>query len=773
MPNERILILEDHADLRAEAKQILAGAGYRVETAESGADAMLVARRAAFDVLLADVYLPDGTGMEIFQKLRALHPDLAGIVMTGFSTWEVAMDALRAGFVSFLVKPFVPEQLVTAIVSALEQEKLRRENARLNALVPLYEVSRAFMGMIELDELLNKIVVTAQKESRAETVSLMLLDDDRRELRIAAAVGLPRAVIETQRIALGEGIAGRVAQRGEPLMLAEGLPLDPEVQRAMGKPEILSALSLPLTTRAQVIGVLNLSRKRGAEPFTLAALEFATVLASQAAVAIEQTRLIKQFAQLSEISQRLARAADLDQVIKEIIAAPALVVNARGAVLWLNDGAVNPKSFPSASLANIPIPPIGSERAARDSDSQWLTLTLKSGEKILGALQVCFKTNTPPSEDRIGLLQTLAHSAAAVIETQRLRERETQAFREVDRAVRADLNVRQLLDRLMQQMIGVCEAHGGAIFLWDDARNRIELWVASGDAPNEELVRTVIHSGNARLYTEPINAIAAPLVVGTRVVGAAMLTRARGEKNFEPRHADLLSALTSSAALIVRNAQLYARSEEAAITEERTRIAREIHDGLAQDLSLMVLKVSLAMRWMEKGDAQELKRELLELSEQMRRDAREVRRVIFALRPPEIEALGFVPALEKFVREFGLSNELKTHLQVRGESGAFSPKLETALFRLTQESLNNIRKHAQAQNAWIELEFRAGSAHLSARDDGAGFEIEKVLHAAQARGSVGLRQMRERAERAGGKFSIESAPGSGTRIQIELPIKEI
>jgi signal transduction histidine kinase len=92
---------------------------------------------------------------------------------------------------------------------------------------------------------------------------------------------------------------------------------------------------------------------------------------------------------------------------------------------------------------------------------------------------------------------------------------------------------------------------------------------------------------------------------------------------------------------------------------------------------------------------------------------------------------------------------------------------------LTQEALNNIRKHARAKHVWITLTFddpRAAVLHV--RDDGAGFDLEQALQAARARGSVGLVQMRERAERAGGSFSIQTAPGKGTEIHVELPTRE-
>jgi signal transduction histidine kinase len=707
--------------------------------------------------------------------------NLAGIAITGYSTWETAMDALRVGFVGFLAKPFVPEQLIAAIIGALEQEKLRRENARLRALVPLYELARAFMGTVELKDLLDQIVAAARQETKAEVVSLMLLDEDRRELHIAAASGLPTEVIETQKRVLDNGIAGRVAASGEPLMIAEGVPLAPEVRQAMGKPEVLSALSLPLRSRGRVIGVLNLSRMRGGEPFAAGDLELATVLASQAVIAIDKARLFNQLKLLSEISQRLARAADLDEANAVIVDAPRQLVNACGAALWLMEGALQPTLVKAQGLEDVWVPSPRekiAEEFVADGDAGWLTLPVRHGEKTLGALMVRLLTPHAPSEERLGLLRTLAHVASAAIESHRLRAREVSAFHEVDRAVRADLNVRQLLGRLLDQMLSGCEAESGAIFLWDAEHDRVEPWVVVGTGAREEFARSVIRAGRVGAVTDVhdtrVSAIGAPMRIGSRIEGAAVLTRPSEAGGFAARQIDLLSTLTSSAALIVRNTQLYARSEEAAIAEERMRIAREIHDGLAQDLSSLVLRISVTQKLLGRGEKKELQKELHEIADQLRRDAREVRRVIFALRPPDIETLGFLPALEKLVNEFAQANEIELHFAVQGDVSHLLPKAETALFRLTQEALNNIRKHAHAKRAWVGLEFDEGRvAILRVRDDGRGFDVAQVLRAARVRGCVGLLQMQERAERAGGTFTVESTPDAGTRIEVKLPMREM
>ena len=781
MPHERILILEDHAELLNEMSKVLTDAGYQVISARTGAEALVHARRSPFDLLVADVYLPDMTGIQVFQQIRAARSETAGVVITGHSTWELALDALRAGFVAFLVKPVVPEELLATIVSALEQEKLKRENARLRTLVPLYELSRAFMETVELKDLLDQIVAAVKQETHSKVASLMLLDEDRSELHIAAAAGLPRDVIEKEKQSLGRGIAGYVAKTGEPMMVAEGLTLTPEVQRAMSKPDILSALSLPLRLRSQVIGVLNLSRMRGSEPFTHSDLEVATVFAGQAAIAIDKARLIHQLKQLSNVSQRLATTVDLDEAYSVMLGAPIETINARGVALWLNEGGTN-LTVKTLGLDNVPAEELFSKREqfnfTPDGDSGWITVPLRHGDKTLGALTVRLSSANPISDERREILQTIANVAASVVESHRLRTRESLAFREVDRAVRADLNLKDLLDRLLAEMLDTCQADGGTIFLWDTEHGGLVKWVTQGTSFDDAaFTDQILHEPYARALVNSQTdqfIMGAPMATGNRIDGVAVLVRSHSKGAFRTHQIDLLSTLTSAAALVVRNAQLYVRSEEAAITEERTRIARELHDGLAQDLSYLVMKISVAQKLATAGRDKELRKELTDVSDQLRRDARDVRRIIFALRPLEIETQGFLPALTKFVKEYGTVNEIEAVLNIQGDLTRLSPKLETALFRLTQEALNNIRKHARASHVWVDLTLQdQHKVLLHIRDDGCGFDVEQATQAARVRGSVGLVQMRERAERSGGTFRIETAPSKGTRIDVQLPIREI
>ena len=217
------------------------------------------------------------------------------------------------------------------------------------------------------------------------------------------------------------------------------------------------------------------------------------------------------------------------------------------------------------------------------------------------------------------------------------------------------------------------------------------------------------------------------------------------------------------------SAEKVRRSETEAIAEERHRIAREIHDGLAQNLASLRLKARLWHDVVDE-DPSQMHFEIDGLREVLRENIREVRRSIFALRPISLEELGFLPALEQFTREFGEQNQLYVDLSVEDLGDTLDPALELVLFRIIQEALNNVGKHARARSAWIDLSLNAeGSVSLHVRDDGVGFDTSSLYHVVR-QGHVGLTQMRERVERIGGTVKIESHDGKGTLVRVNLPL---
>jgi PAS domain S-box-containing protein len=210
------------------------------------------------------------------------------------------------------------------------------------------------------------------------------------------------------------------------------------------------------------------------------------------------------------------------------------------------------------------------------------------------------------------------------------------------------------------------------------------------------------------------------------------------------------------------------RSEVEAIDAERHRIAHEIHDGVAQSLAGLRFKSAL---WSHLADMAPpgMRAALDELQAVLTAAIVDLRRAIFALRPVDLEALGFFPALAQLVGDFGDHSQLVARLAISGSQDALPAVYELPLFRIIQEGLNNIGQHARASSVLVRLTVdAAGGVAVSVRDDGCGFDPRQLGPADHA-GHFGLRQMRERILDLHGTLDIHSALGQGTELVITLP----
>lgn len=210
------------------------------------------------------------------------------------------------------------------------------------------------------------------------------------------------------------------------------------------------------------------------------------------------------------------------------------------------------------------------------------------------------------------------------------------------------------------------------------------------------------------------------------------------------------------------------RSEAEAIEAERLRIAHEIHDGVTQNLAGLRFKSAL---WSHLADktSPAMRTALNELQAVLTTAIADIRRAIFALRPLDLETLGFLPALTQFVNNFGDQNQLPAQLDVSGHPDHLPGSYELPLFRIIQESLNNINQHAHASSVLVRLTVDiTGAIMMTIRDNGRGFDTNLVGMPNQSR-HFGLRQMRERIQDLGGTLDICSAVGHGTELLITLP----
>ena len=198
---------------------------------------------------------------------------------------------------------------------------------------------------------------------------------------------------------------------------------------------------------------------------------------------------------------------------------------------------------------------------------------------------------------------------------------------------------------------------------------------------------------------------------------------------------------------------------------ERRRLARELHDGVGQLLSGVKYRLeSLPGKIALNGKG---KAKVLELGGYLDHAISEIRRVSKNLMPPELEDLGLEPALRALCREFNGRAGARVTLRAGYIPARVAPELALALFRITQEALNNIGKHAGATQVSVELACRGKELLLSVSDNGAGFDPGGGRAAGRG---IGLGSMRERAEAVGGAMELRSAPGAGTRLGVRAPL---
>lgn len=201
--------------------------------------------------------------------------------------------------------------------------------------------------------------------------------------------------------------------------------------------------------------------------------------------------------------------------------------------------------------------------------------------------------------------------------------------------------------------------------------------------------------------------------------------------------------------------------------EERKRVAREIHDGPAQSMANVVLRTELVEKMIKGGRVLDAEMELHELKEMVRYSLADVRRIIFDLRPMALDDLGLVPTLQKYIQTFEDRTKLNVDLVVFGKEQDLDSSVKAATFRLVQECLNNVAKHAKARFIQVKLEFQYKLLSVVVKDDGVGFRLEEK----QGNGdSFGIMGMKERAKLLEGKMEINSAPMQGTRVMFQIPL---
>ncbi|MCD6218666.1 sensor histidine kinase [bacterium] len=236
----------------------------------------------------------------------------------------------------------------------------------------------------------------------------------------------------------------------------------------------------------------------------------------------------------------------------------------------------------------------------------------------------------------------------------------------------------------------------------------------------------------------------------------------RSQKTSEERkeHAKSQSILPGASAII--------RSQEL----ERQRIAREIHDGPAQAIANVIFRLDIVQKIMEQRP-EAIEDEMSKVKKIAQGALNEIRHFIFDLRPMTLQDLGLTATLRKIVQRSPEKYNTKVELMIEGEERELNAEVDLAIFRIAQESLNNIKKHAKASNAWIQLKYLDAKVVLIVEDNGVGFDMKRKKEQSQKEyNSFGLLGMQERADDIAGSLQITSQPMRGTKVIFTVPIQQ-
>ena len=282
-----------------------------------------------------------------------------------------------------------------------------------------------------------------------------------------------------------------------------------------------------------------------------------------------------------------------------------------------------------------------------------------------------------------------------------------------------------------------------------------DIW---SDNAQAQLLRTLVDDGTAALLEGMQSWMWVPLTVKGRIIGGVGVAHAK-RNHFTVHHADLALSVANQAAITMVNAELNRQAQAFAVLEERQRLAHNLHDAINQSLFSAGLIAEVLPRLWER-DQEEARRSLEDLRKLTRGAMAEMRALLAELRPSTLTDAELGDLLRLLGNAFTGRTNIPARVTVVGQ-GILPAEVQVAIYRVCQEALNNIAKHAGASLVEINLEHEETAIELSVRDDGQGFDPERTTS-----GHYGLSMMRERAEGVGAQLSITSQPGHGTELII-------
>jgi signal transduction histidine kinase len=410
----------------------------------------------------------------------------------------------------------------------------------------------------------------------------------------------------------------------------------------------------------------------------------------------------------------------------------------------------------------------------------------------IGMLATSFNRMAGDLENSQNALQEARNELEQKVEArtrgERRRAEQLREINEVSRRISAILSLDELLPYLANSLQETFNYYNVNIFLINSSHDGVVLKAGAGGYKstvpigfpvrlNEEIVGRVAKTGEplnisdvakepgyviSQEFANTRSEMSVPIKIGNEILGVLDI------QSIEPDAFDEIDLFTvqtlgDQLAVAIENARLYRESQGMAVLEERNRMAREIHDTLAQGFTGIVLQLEAAEQALGE-DINQAQQHLNRARALAKESLNEARRSVWALRPQPLEQLPLAAAIRQEIEGFTRDTGIRADFDTAGNSRTLSAEIENALLRICQESLTNIRKHAQATQVEIEMAFGEKEIRLRIHDNGVGFNPASPME-----NRFGLISMRERAKLLGGSMNIGSEEGKGTHLEIIIP----
>lgn len=410
-------------------------------------------------------------------------------------------------------------------------------------------------------------------------------------------------------------------------------------------------------------------------------------------------------------------------------------------------------------------------------------LPLSRGDREFGVLNLYLPNLEKLDEQKQDFLRAMIDETSLALESLRLRQRELIVINQIQ-AIRQKTDLDEIIETLVENSRQTMETDFAYLEIINHDKKIPGIKLFAGDIPEKAkpivlgIIQGVIESGSPLILgdvtvepgaTQEIKAImAAPCLSNQqRPIGGLLVGNIR-QRNFGTRQMALLQMVANQVSLIVQNSELMADLEFNTMMGERYRLAREIHDGLAQTIGFLKLQVAQMKNYLERSDFVKLRHSLDVTYTTLSDTYLDARQAIDGLRinPAVVNMFCW---LQQISQEFGEISGLSVELVNCDNQKVFAPEIQAQFIRIVQEALNNVRKHAQARKVTIRCLVIEDDFWLEIQDDGIGFSPDDISEPSQH----GLIGMKERAELLGADFQIISQPNQGTTIRLQLSLQGI